>query len=84
LYCTNGDFFGSNPSRMTSVKEGWEVEICDLIPRCTEAFTWVEVETSLDASNLLNMLPVASPPASCLDRDMLYLRAEDGVGCVVC
>ena len=35
--------------------EGWDLKIWALMPRCTDALTWVEVETSWDGSKFLNM-----------------------------
>jgi len=39
-----------------SAKKGWAAVICDLMLRCTDAFTWVDVETSSFGSNFLNMV----------------------------
>ena len=55
LYCTSGGFFGNNSSRISSVSSGFAFKIWDLMARCTEAFTCVDVETSLSGSNLRNI-----------------------------
>ena len=41
---------------MSSARAGWELEIWDLIPRWTDALTWVDVLTSFEGSNFLNIL----------------------------
>ena len=51
-----GGFLGRSASMMSSARAGWELEIWDLIPRWTDALTWVDVLTSFEGSNFLNML----------------------------
>lgn len=47
---------GSNTSSPSSDIEGCAWATCALMPRCTEALTCVDVDTSLEGSNALNIV----------------------------